>query len=258
VYFAFLGTSGAVASLRRDNTSLVVCDGDEAVLVDVAGSPVQRLLLAAVDPLSLVAVVVTHIHVDHAYGLPSLLRSLQLMGRRAPLAVRCRPEHVEPLTALLRLFRILDRPGSFPIGVERVPAGEGVDVAGTAGLAITASPNAHGPMANMALRFAPRDGRGAVVYSSDTEPCEAVVRLAAGADTLIHEATFLERDGTGHGVHSTAAEAGAVAARAGVRRLILTHLDPAQHDATDALVAAARRQFPGVIEVAEEFVPYPM
>ena len=56
------------------------------------------------DPLGLTHVVVTHVHVDHAYGLPSLVRQLMLLGRRTPLAVVCRPEHVEPLRALLTTF----------------------------------------------------------------------------------------------------------------------------------------------------------
>jgi len=88
-------------------------------------------------------------------------------------------------------------------------------------------------------------GRGSFVYSSDTRPCETVVALARGVDTLVHEATYSERDpgrAGGH-AHSTAAEAGEVAARAGVRRLILTHIGAEYHDAVDAL---ARRPAGGL------------
>ena len=258
MHFAFLGTSGAVPSLRRDNTSLVFADGDDAILLDVGGSPVQKLLLAAVDPLGLAHVVVTHLHVDHAYGLPSLLRNLQLLGRQAPLTVWCHPEHAQALHDLLGIFRMWGRPEMYPLTLTPVPAGEEAAVAATTGLSLAVSPNAHGSMANLAVRVAPRDGRRAVVYSSDTEPCDAVVRLATGADTLIHDATYLDRSAPRHGAHSTAAEAGDIAARAGVRRLILAHIDHAHHEETDTLLAAARARFGGVIEVAEELVPYPM
>lgn len=258
MHFAFLGTSGAVPSLRRDNTSLVFADGDDAILVDVGGSPVQKLLLAAVDPLGLAHVVITHLHVDHAYGLPSLVRNLQTLGRRAPLTVWCRPEHTRPLHDLLGLFQLWNRADMYPVTVSPVPAGEGVTVAATAGLAVTASPNAHGNMENMAVRVSPRDGGGAVVYSSDTEPCDEVVRLATGADTLIHDATYLDRSVPRHGVHATAGEAGEIASRAGVRRLILTHIDHTHHDETAALVTEARTRFGGIVEVAEELIPYPM
>ena len=60
------------------------------------------------------------------------------------------------------------------------------------------------------------------------------------------------------GAHSTAAEAGEIAARAGVRRLILTHIDATHHDEVSALAVEARARFPGEVEIAEELVPYPL
>jgi ribonuclease Z len=95
-----------------------------------------------------------------------------------------------------------------------------------------------------------------VVYSSDTAPCEAVATLARGAHTLVHEATFPHRDRGRFGVHSTAYEAGQVAARAGVRRLILTHIEADYHDELDALAQEAQKSFGGPVEIAREFVPY--
>jgi ribonuclease Z len=110
-------------------------------------------------------------------------------------------------------------------------------------------------MPNFAVRVDVAGG-GAVVYSSDTQPCEAVVALARGADTLIHEATFPERHRGRFGVHSTAAEAGQVAARAGVRRLLLAHIEADYHGEVDALAAEARKHFGGAVEVARELGVY--
>ncbi len=256
--FVFLGTSGAVPSLERDTTSLVFVGQDESILVDCGGSPIQKLLHAKVDPMSVGRVIITHIHPDHAYGLPSLVQNLFLMGRTSPLRISCREEHTEPLRALLDLFELRDRPGMFPIAFDAVPARERVPVATTPSFAVTASPNAHGRMPNLALRFDVRETGRAVVYSSDTEPCEAVVTLARGADTLIHEATFAERGRGRFGAHSTAGEAGAIATRAGVRRLILTHIDPEHHGEVDAMAAEARAHFGGLVEISREFVPYPL
>src|SRR5712692_4009921 len=87
---------------------------------------------------------------------------------------------------------------------------------------------------------------------------DAVVALARGADTLIHEATFPDRDRGRFGVHSTAGEAGAIAARAGVRRLILAHIEADYHDELEAMADEARKRFGGVVEIAREFVPYPL
>jgi ribonuclease Z len=65
-----------------------------------------------------------------------------------------------------------------------------------------------------------------VVLSGDTAPCNAVLAAAQGADLLVHEATFMleERDRARETLHTTAAEAAAIAREAGVRLLALTHL----------------------------------
>jgi ribonuclease Z len=89
-----------------------------------------------------------------------------------------------------------------------------------------------------------------LVYSSDTRPCAAVAALARGASVLVHEATFARPDPTQW--HSTAREAGEVARQAGVRRLLLTHVGYAHHDALGALVAEARAAFDGAVAVVDE------
>jgi len=257
VHFVFLGSSGAIPGRDRDTTSIVFVGSRDAVLVDCGGSPAQKLMLAGTDPVTLSRVVITHIHPDHAYGLPSLVQTLFLLGRRAPLYLACREEHEAPLRALLGLFGLSERPGLFPVVWEPVPPREGFAIGTGGDFAIAASPNAHGSMPNMALRFeAP--GGPAVVYSSDTEPSAAVEALARGAHTLIHEATFSERRPRGIGAHSTAAQAGECAARAGVRRLILAHIDAGLHGRLDEHRDEARARFPGEVEIARELVPYTM
>lgn len=97
-----------------------------------------------------------------------------------------------------------------------------------------------------------------MAYVSDTRPCAGGRRLAAGADLLVHEATF----GAAHAEraaetgHSTAAQAAAVARAAGARRLLLTHFS-ARYDAPDTLVAEARARFENT-EAAEELKRYPL
>ncbi len=90
-----------------------------------------------------------------------------------------------------------------------------------------------------------RPGR-TVVITGDTRPCAATLEIAARADLLVHEATFTDEDAaraaeTGH---STAREAADVARRAGVRRLVLTHVSARySRDASD-LLREAREVFP--------------
>src|SRR5262249_46808432 len=150
----------------------------------------------------------------------------------------------------------LERPGMFKVTVRAVDLAAGARAFDLGPLSITTSPNDHGAMPNFAVRV--DAGARGVVYSSDTRPCHAVVALARGADTLVHDSTYSERHRAragGH-AHSTAAEAGDVAARARVRRLILTHIGAEYHSDVEALAAEARSRFSGEVEVARELVPY--
>ncbi len=98
---------------------------------------------------------------------------------------------------------------------------------------------------------------GAVfAYVLDTEPCPGGRALAAGADLLLHDATFGEtlRARAGETGHSTARQAAEVARDAGAKRLVLTHFS-ARYETPDALVAEARSVFENT-EAARELEAY--
>jgi len=102
------------------------------------------------------------------------------------------------------------------------------------------------PVETFAFRFA--HGGRSLVYTGDTGETEAVPALAAGADVLLSEAAFLEGPGLPPDIHLTARQAGGYANRAGVGRLVLTHLVPG-NSADDARAEAAA-EYRGTLEVA--------
>jgi len=94
----------------------------------------------------------------------------------------------------------------------------------------------------------PRPGRK-ICYTGDTRPVEDRIRdVAGGADLLIHDATFDDRDHerAEEVHHSTAGEAGAAAAALGVKILALVHISP-RYTGTAGHVEDARKYFPGEV-----------
>lgn len=256
--FQFLGTSGAVPSAARDNTALAFYSPEDVVLVDCSGSPYQKILKAGLDPMRVSALIVTHRHADHLYGIPSLAHNMGLAGRRSTLHVYALAETMPLLHGFMQLFP-LEAKMPYRVELHEVPAAEGHDLLQAKGFRIRSSPVVHGAP-NIALRVEydlPAE-RGAVVYSSDTSPCPSLLALARDADVLIHEATFLHHEAARAKAdgHTTGVQAGAVAAQAGVKRLILCHFEAPLHDRLEEIRREARQAFPGPVEIPEEFREY--
>ncbi len=104
----------------------------------------------------------------------------------------------------------------------------------------------------------PRRGQR-VAFVMDTRRCDGARALAEGADLLVTESTFLDRDAVlaGSYGHLTARQAGVLAAEGGARRLVLTHYSQRYPDEQD-FAAEARAEHDDVVAVRDlDRVPVP-
>jgi len=210
-----------------------------SLVVDCGGDALQRLQQCGLPINTVDALIVTHAHMDHVSGFPLLMEKVWLDGRDRALPV----VGIEPALAQARRSWDAFEPvhsgweGLPPIDWREIEHEPGAEVWAEAPWTITAAPVPHGDTPNVGLRIEHGPTGHVLAYSCDTSgPAEAVVDLAEGADTLVHEA-----NGTSPENHSTAEEAAQVARRAGAKRLLLVHLPPGNK--SDAL-RRARSVFP--------------
>ena len=249
----FLGTGGAL-NPERYQAAVLVESGEVRCLLDTGGGLglVRRLLAAEVDPGGVGHVFVSHRHVDHAGGLEPLLMSVFYRSYRAgqpppPIRLYALPGSAAAIRAT---HAAADTSGERVFGnrLAWVTPAAGMPVALDGAVRLTLVPVDHLPPGGDAAGCVVDVNGSRVVYSGDTRPCDALVEAARGAQLLIHEVGGLDvRAEALHRVgHSTAADAGRVAARAGVRALAMFHAPAATWVAPADLLAEARRHAPGV------------
>lgn len=243
-----LGTGAALSEATREHTYLAIKGARETILIDCAGSPMQRLLKAGVAPEQIEHIILTHHHPDHIYGLPILLLGMWLAGRKKPLYLHGLAETLRATRTLMRAFEWSKFQNFFPIHLERIPKRLHHTYLVTDEFTVSTVLTRH-LVPTIAVRIAARDSQRAVTYSSDTETLDEIVDLARGSYILVHEATTLDNASNGH---TSAREAGEQATRAGVSKLVLVHLPP-ECDVR-AWRTAAQTTFAGTVIVGKDMM----
>lgn len=241
-----LGTSAQVPNEDHQNTHLALVGTDGVVLIDCPGTPIVRLAKVGIQLDDITDLIVTHFHPDHVGGVPLTFMNMWLLGRRRPLRVYGLHHCLERLEDMMGFYHWENWPNFFPVAFHRLPERERIQVLTMNDLKILSSPVRH-LVPTIGLRMERADGGRSIAYSCDTEPCPSVVRLANGADILMHEAS-----GAGLG-HSSASQAGAIAREAEVRQLYLIHYK-AWGRKLDSLVQQAKGTFPGVVALATDLM----
>ena len=240
---------------RAGAGTLVELDGVR-LQVDAGRGTVQRLTAAMAPVQTLDVVLLTHHHSDHLTGLADLLLTRWLGGAHRTVIVspdgptaRFAETILDPWRDDIDI-RIEHAGHDGEPGVEVVTfdaTDEPVEVWCSGDVVVRAVSVHHEPVCP-AVAYRIDGPSGSVVVSGDTTVCAEVEHLAAGVDVLVHEVrlrAFAEQVVGTHfepiaAYHADAVDLGAMAERAGVGHLVLTHYIPIPVDGHDAFVDEVR------------------
>lgn len=268
-----LGTKGGPTPtpLRAEPATLIEIDG-QAWVVDCGNGVANQLAKAGVALDRLARIFITHNHSDHVADVGNLIEIAWSSGLKAPVTVHGPPPirqivHDQLAALAYDVAARIREEGRIPLDPlvsvdERAMPGLVLRDRGTT---VTSALVDHETVAPaFAYRF-DTPGRS-IVISGDTRYSDNLVALAKGVDLLIHEAIYgpaipgmagenaatladhLRRS------HTIAEQVGLVAARAGVKKLVLSHLVPGVGVGDAMWIAAVRRNFAGPVVVGRDLM----
>jgi ribonuclease BN (tRNA processing enzyme) len=289
-----LGTGGGPLPRadRAQSSNLLIVNGT-LYLIDAGGGVTRRIVQSGYDFRKVGKIFITHAHSDHSAGLATLLVSeweyqraepIDIYGSGVEALVKGAIDYLTP-NAEIRWAEGKQRPmtGTF----------HGHDVAPglvyqDANVKVTAVENTHfhfqpgsppyGKYKSYSYRFETPDR--VVFFTGDTGPADAVVDLAKGADLYVTETTSsddvidlfkkngawqaktpAEQDGFVrhmHEEHVTPEDIGKMAAKAGVKAVVMSHLGPTinANDDYQRYVDTAKKYYSGPITLAKDLMKF--
>jgi ribonuclease BN (tRNA processing enzyme) len=241
-----LGSSSGVPTATRGNTAQVLRHGGKTYLIDCGEPATQGLFRAGIDPNSLTAVFITHLHADHIGGLPQLVQSLQIRGRTQPLPVYLPAEGLAPLAAFLEAIYL--SPDLLPFPLRLLGGGPG-HLYSDGSITVSAVRNQHlealrGRAGDVAARhpawalesrsLVVTAGDERIVFSGDLRSPDELTPLLPEATTLVCELVhFLPQ-----------ALYPVLANGLSLRDVVLTHFHPNVENRSAEIIAEAQRRLP--------------
>jgi ribonuclease BN (tRNA processing enzyme) len=220
--------------------SYLLALGETRLVLDLGQGTFTRLA-GALEPSSVDALVVSHLHPDHFVDLVPLRhylrwefnppRRMRVVGPR-DLPNRLDALHADPGFSAAAFDTEPLSVGHFTVGAFEVEAGK-----------VRHTPDSH------AFRVSWGVGTPGFVYTGDCGHAEDIDPLVRPGDTLLSEVSFGPEPGDPDAAHLDGPSVGKLAARTGVKRVLLTHLGMG-HDRA-ATVASVERLFSGPVELVE-------
>jgi ribonuclease BN (tRNA processing enzyme)/quercetin dioxygenase-like cupin family protein len=292
----FLGTAGGppLRADRSEPSTLLVVDG-RAYLIDCGIGTMRRMLEAGIRSEQIKTIFFTHLHSDHDLGLADVMANDYFRLGRArstpSINIYGPPQTKELVEAAFHYITITVRPfasenrsdfhvvnGEFasPFVAHEIDH-EGV-IFQDDKIRVIAAENTHyalmpaedrKQLKSFSYRF--ETPHGAIVFTGDTAPSDAVARLAKGADVLLAEVSYRDAEDLDQTVNAMAAlthatperaktfrahfqfehldakAVGELASKAQVKSVLLYHYNPADKADEAAFVTGAKRYFSGPV-----------
>lgn len=250
INITILGSGTCVPSLKRSSCSVLMQVGASKLLFDSGPGTMRRLLEAKTTIFDITHIFYSHFHPDHtAEFVPFIFATKYPDGslRKIPLTVaggrgllyfyeRLKAVYGQWIELASGLMEIIEFDN------------KNADTIAFEDFTVNTAPVQH-IEESIAFRIISSDGFS-VVYTGDTDYTETIIDLAKDADLLICECALpdkLKVEG-----HLTPSLAGDLAAKAGVRKLALTHFYP-QCDEED-IAAECRKTYSGPLVLAEDLM----
>lgn len=273
-----LGSKGGPrVTMGRSNPANVLLVDGVPYVIDCGYGVAGRLAQAKVPLSSLKYVLMTHLHSDHSIEYGNLLYAGWATGLKnevevfAPAGVQAMTEGYWQTNRFDIETRIVDegKPDLRKL-VKVTEIRDSGEILSNGKVRISALRTPHPPINedNYAYRFETPDG--VLVYACDTAYNPALAEFAKGADVLIHEALYVPgveamaarvNNATEYknhilNSHTTTEDVGRIAAAAGVKKLVLSHLVPGDDPTiTDEMwLADVRKHFDGEAVVARDMM----
>jgi ribonuclease Z len=253
----FLGTGGSVATVERDNTSFLIAHSSNFILIDCPGGIVQKVKKLDIQAVDIQTVLVTHIHPDHIYGLPSLVHSLMLTECQIDLYGS--DTTIDFCRRFLNLFNLLDKKIRCRVRFLPLKANEEFILADLIQCSTLRVPHNE---SSLAFGFHFNTTGPSLFYSGDTPVFPPLFESARGADYLIHDCSapsrFFGEFPALKKMHANPVELGKYAEDAGIKCLIPCHFFGELEYSVVEIEGEIRENYSGRLIFPEDLMKIPL